>query len=226
VERLSLTEVLATRGRAPVLDKQLDLLRTQRTGETVYVHCAGDLALLRLSSVAIVGAREVSSGGRSRAFKLAKELSQHDVVVVSGLARGVDTAAHMGAILNGGHTIAVIGTPLEKAYPAENAELQEEIYTDHLLISPFAPGEPVFKANFPKRNRVMALLSDATVIVEASDTSGSLHQAAECLRSDRWLFIMKSVLDNPSLTWPKKFMGKNKVMVFSSTDEIIAAIGA
>src|SRR5205814_51885 len=110
-------------------------------------------------------------------------------VIVSGLARGIDTAALMGAIEKGGRTVAVIGTPLDKAYPAENADLQTEIYSHHLLVTPFRIGEQVFKANFPKRNRVMAAISDATVIIEASDTSGTLHQAAECEKLGRWLFI-------------------------------------
>lgn len=223
VVRAHLQQILRKPGHKVVADKQLDLLRA-RDEKDVYVYFAGDAALLEKPSVAIVGAREVSPAGKSRAYKLARELADEGVVIVSGLAKGVDTAAHYGAIQNGGRTIAVIGTPVTKAYPAENKLLQEEIYERHLLLSPFAPEEPVFKANFPKRNRVMALLSDATVIVEASDTSGSLHQAAECLRSDRWLFIMKAVAEDPSLTWPKKFIGHPKVSVLSSTKEILAEI--
>lgn len=218
-----LQNVMRAAGRASAADKQLDMLRNGSSKE-VPVYFAGNIDLLLKPAVAIVGAREVSEEGKSRAYKLAKELARAGVVVVSGLAKGVDTAAHIGAIENGGDTIAVIGTPITKAYPAENAELQEEIYREHLLLSPFAPNEAVFKGNFPKRNRVMALLSDATVIVEASDTSGSLHQAAECVRSGRWLFIMKSVVDNAHLTWPKKFLGKPKVAVLSSTDEILHAV--
>jgi DNA processing protein len=223
VTRASLEQAITAGTRQAPSDRQLDLLRTQRERD-VFVYYAGDPDLLRLPSVAIVGARDVSFEGKSRAYKLAKELSQSDVLVVSGLAKGVDTAAHYGAIQNGGRTLAVIGTPLDKAYPAENAALQEEIYEHHLIVSPFAPGETVFKGNFPKRNRVMALLSDATVIVEASDTSGTLHQAAECQKSNRWLFIMKSVANDPSLTWPAKFIGKPKVAVLSSTQEILDAI--
>lgn len=223
VTRASLQLTIASSGRAAPADKQLDLLRSHDERD-VPVFYAGDAELLTRPGVAIVGAREVSSEGKSRAYKLARELANAGVVVVSGLAKGVDTAAHRGAIDNGGRTIAVIGTPLNKAYPAENAALQEDIYENHLLLSPFAPDGRVFKANFPKRNRVMALLSDATVIVEASDTSGSLHQAAECVRSDRWLFIMRSVLDNRALTWPQKFLGKPKVGVLSSTQEIVDAI--
>jgi DNA processing protein len=224
IGQTDLRTVLARRGRAPIAEKQFDLLAGQG-GREVPLFYAGDLSLLFGPSVAIVGARDVSNEGKSRAYKLAKELAGAGVTIVSGLAKGVDTAAHFGAIDYGGHTAAVIGTPVTKAYPAENAELQEQIYRKHLLLSPFAEEQAVFKGNFPKRNRVMALLTDATVIVEASDTSGSLHQAAECQRSDRWLFIMRSVLDNPALTWPKGFLGKPKVMVLSSTRDVLDAIG-
>ena len=223
VTRANLQQILRKPGRKAVAEKQLDLLRSNDEREA-FVYYSGNSHLLEMPSVAIVGAREVSEAGKSRAYKLARELSEAGVAVVSGLAKGVDTAAHYGAIQNKGRTIAVIGTPLTKAYPAENKLLQEEIYEHHLLLSPFAPGDAVFKSNFPKRNRVMALLSDATVIVEASDTSGSLHQAAECVRSDRWLFIMKSVVENHDLTWPKDFIGKPKVIVMSRTDEILDAI--
>lgn len=223
VVRVHLQQILRKPGHKVLANKQLDLLRSNEHRE-VFVYYAGDISLLDKPSVAIVGAREVSDAGKNRAYKLARELVSAGVVVVSGLAKGVDTAAHYGAIQNHGHTIAVIGTPLTKAYPAENKFLQEEIHGHHLLLSPFADGETVFKANFPKRNRVMALLSDATVIVEASDTSGSLHQAAECLRSDRWLFIMKTVAEDPSLTWPQKFLGHPKVCMLSSTNDILARL--
>lgn len=222
---VDLKAVIRDRGYDVEKPQQLDLLRAKdATSQDVALYYAGDLALLNMPAVAIVGAREVSPQGKSRAYKLAKELTQAGVVVVSGLAKGVDTAAHYGAIDANGHTIAVIGTPISKAYPAENAALQEQIYSQHLLVSPFAAGEAVFQSNFPKRNRVMALLSDATVIVEASDTSGSLHQAAECVRSNRWLFIMKSVMDDPTLTWPSKFLGNPKVAVLASTQDILDAI--
>ena len=89
------------------------------------------------------------------------------------------------------------------------------------MISPFSEGQVVYKSNFPVRNRVMAALSDATVIIEASDTSGTLHQAAECQRLGRWLFIAKSVADDPALKWPRKFLGLPKTKVLASTAEII-----
>jgi len=210
--------------RAPGADRQFDMLRSYGARD-VFLYYSGDIGLLSRRAVSVVGTRDVSEEGRLRAQRLARELAEAGILVMSGLAKGVDFAAHSAAIESRGFTAAVIGTPLNKAYPAENARLQEEIYTNHLLLSPFSPHEQVFKANFPKRNRVMALLSDATVIVEASDTSGTLHQAAECQRNDRWLFIMRSVVENPRVTWPKDFLGHPKTRVLASTNDIVDAVG-
>ncbi|WP_235679054.1 DNA-processing protein DprA [Aquibium microcysteis] len=209
--------------RAAGSERQFDMLRNYGERD-IFLYYAGDLHLLAKRAVSIVGTRDVSEEGRRRATRLARELADADVLVMSGLAKGVDRAAHEATIAAGGFTAAVIGTPLSKAYPIENKSLQEEIYSNHLLITPFADGEPVYKGNFPKRNRVMALLSDATVIVEASDTSGTLHQAAECQRQGRWLFIMRAVAENPRLTWPSKFLSHPKTKVLRSTFDIIEAL--
>jgi DNA processing protein len=188
--------------------------------------CVGDASLLNRKCVAIVGTRGVSPEGAARSRRLARELAGAGVVVVSGLAKGVDTEALSAAIESGGRVVAVIGTPIDRAYPAENKHLQERIYREHLLISQFAPGERVFPTNFPERNKLMAAVSDATAIIEAGDTSGTLHQAAECGRLGRWLFIAKNVVDDPRLQWPKRFLGQPKVDSFSSTEDILKAIGA
>ena len=192
------------------------------TGAKLWI--AGDVSLLKKPCVAIVGARKVSREGAARARRLARELVQSGVIVVSGLAKGVDTEALRSAIDAGGKTIAVIGTPITKAYPAENRKLQETIYRQHLLISQFAPGRVVFQSNFPERNKLMAAISDATVIVEASDTSGSLHQAAECVRLGRWLFIAKSLAENPSLRWPKDFVQYPNTRILNETSDILDLI--
>src|SRR5579859_2010657 len=158
------------------------------------------------------------------ARRLARELSQSGVLVVSGLALGVDTEALKAALEASGRTIAVIGTPIDKAYPAENKRLQELIYRENLLISQFPPGKKTYPSNFPERNKLMATISDATVIVEASDTSGSLHQAAECLKLNRWLFIAKSVLEDRTLQWPSKFTHYAKTRPLNVTDDILNAL--
>jgi DNA processing protein len=186
--------------------------------------CAGDLALTQRKSVAIVGTRSVSPEGAARARRLARELARAGIVVVSGLARGVDTDALSSAIEAGGRVIAVIGTPIDKAYPAENKRLQERIYSEHLLVSQFVPGRRVYQSNFPERNRLMAALSDATAIIEAGETSGTLHQAAECVRLGRWLFIAKSVLEDPSLRWPSKFRAEPRVRPLIETSDILEVV--
>lgn len=219
-----LSELLARVNRESLEDRQLDLLRGS-TGREATVFYAGDLSILNAPSVSIVGTRNVSEAGWKRASQLARFLARNGVAVVSGLAKGVDTAALTSAISNGGRVAAVIGTPLDKAYPAENALLQQQIYAHHLLMSPFKIGDRVFRSNFPVRNRVMAALSDATVIIEASDTSGTLHQAAECVRLKRWLFIARSVVDDQTLTWPTNFLGLPKVGVLTSASDVLNAIG-
>jgi|ERR1043166_2258542 DNA processing protein len=189
------------------------------------IWCVGDTTLLKSKCVAIVGTRNVTEDGARRARRLAKELVAAGIVVVSGLAKGVDTEALQSAIDNGGRVIAVIGTPITQAYPAENKKLQERIYREHLLISQFAPEERVFPSNFPERNKLMAAISDGTAIVEAGETSGTLHQAAECVRLGRWLFICKNVVENPDIQWPTRFVEYNRCVTLHSTPDILRAIG-
>jgi DNA processing protein len=143
---------------------------------------------------------------------------------MSGLARGIDTDALMAAIADGGRVVGVIGTPIDQAYPAENRRLQERISGEHLLISRFAHGERVRGRNFPMRNRLMAALADATIIIEAGERSGTLHQAAECLRLERWLFISGSLIEDPTLKWPARFLGQPRVARLGSTADILSAV--
>ena len=192
----------------------------------VSVWSSGDISLLRSPCVAIVGARNVSTEGAARARRLGRELARAGIVVVSGLAKGVDTEALTAAIEAGGKTIAVIGTPISQAYPAQNKRLQEAIYSSHLLISQFAEGKRVFPSNFPERNKLMAAISDATVIVEATDESGSLHQAAECTRLNRWLFIAASLAQNPALLWPQSFLHYPTTRILNATSDVIETISA
>ncbi len=170
-----------------------------------YLYVAGDQSLLSRTSVAVVGSRKVSPEGARLAATLARELARCGIVTMSGLAEGVDEVAHTAALAAGGRTIAVIGTPLSRVYPAKHARLQQQIYSEHLLISPFPEGTKTFPSHFPERNRVMARLARATVIIEASDTSGSLHQAVECEKNGKRLFIARSVLNDSSLKWPMRF---------------------
>lgn len=219
-------EALRYAGRAGA-PRQLDLLADDEMAHgnvASHFFYAGEISLLRRPCVAVVGTRQVSREGAVRTQRIARELGQAGIVVVSGGANGVDTHAHIAAIEAGGKTIAVIGTPIDRVYPPENAQLQQKIYEHHLLISQFPTGSKVLRANFPQRNKLMATLSDATVVVEASDTSGTLHQAAECRRLGRWLFIARSVVENHDLTWPSKFLKYEKCIPLDDVSDITMRI--
>lgn len=224
VQEIQFARLLAHSGRDALEQKQLDFLRSDANtdvsrGGKVFV--AGDESLLERRCIAVIGARKATENGLRRARQLGRQLAEAGVVVVSGLAEGIDTEALSGAIAAGGKVIAVIGTPIDQAYPAKNKVLQEAIYSEHLLVSQFPYGQRVFPSNFPARNRTMAVLSDASVVVEASDSSGTLHQAVECQRLGRWLVIAKSVVDNPELTWPAKFIDGPKTIVLESTAQLL-----
>jgi DNA processing protein len=155
--------------------------------------------------VAIVGTRHPSPEGERRARKLVKALVEKRVVIISGLAQGVDTLAHAQAIELGGRTIAVLGTPLDQVFPRQNEALQRQIAHGHLLVSEFPPGSAVARGNFPRRNRTMALIADVSVIIEAGDGSGTLSQGWEALRLGRPLFLLKSLLET-NLKWPREML--------------------
>ena len=155
---------------------------------------------------AIIGSRKASQEGLGVARDITRTLVRRGVIIVSGLAEGIDTSAHKTTIEEGGHTIAVLGTPLNRVYPQQNFQLQETIKRNHVAISQFPIGHPTQPKNFVLRNRTMALISNASIIVEAGEKSGSLHQGWEALRLGRPLFIWKSVVNNPSLSWPKRML--------------------
>lgn len=184
--------------------------------ELLYYQGWWDLAASR--SVAIVGTRKPTPEGLARARRLAKALVRDDFTIVSGLATGIDTTAHETAIEEGGRTVAVIGTPISHVYPRENAELQQRIARDFLLISqvPVCRYENQdYRRNrlfFPERNITMSALTEATIIVEAGETSGTLIQARAALAQGRKLFILESCF-HQDLSWPDKFVERGAVRV-------------
>lgn len=199
---------------------------------TPLLYYRGNIALVESKSVSVVGSRKASPEGRGRARRIAKELCAAGVTVVTGLARGIDTEATEAAIEAGGQTIGVIGTPIDESYPKENALLQEKVARKHLLLSqvPFYryATEPftAHRSRFPERNELMAAVSDATVIVEASDTSGTLSQARACLQQGRPLFIMRSLASDPAVSWPRKYLERDGVHILDSAEQVLLAIGA
>jgi DNA processing protein len=190
--------------------------------EVLYYRGYWDLVYSR--SVAIVGTRNPSPEGLARTRKLVRSLVEDNFTIVSGLAAGVDTEAHKTALAEGGRTIAVIGTPLSFAYPRTNAALQEQIGRDFLVISqvPVQRWEKqdhrVNRFFFPERNITMSALTEATVIVEAGETSGTLVQARAALAQKRKLFILDSNFTKPGLTWPQRFEDRGAVRVRNYSD--------
>ena len=183
------------------------LNEVERKNAPEKLYTAGDVALLRNGPrVSVVGSRRASDEGVRRAEILTKALVERHAVVISGLAEGIDTAAHETAIALGGKTVAVLGTPLDKVFPAKNRPLQDRIMRDYLAVSQFPSGYPSGRESFPIRNRTMALLSDATVIVEAGEKSGTVHQGWEALRLGRLLFLMESIATSAALSWPTEMI--------------------
>ncbi len=179
----------------------------------------GHWDLIHTRSVAVVGTREPTPDGCARARKIVKSLVGDGFTIVSGMARGIDTVAHRTAIEEGGRTIAVLGTPLSAHYPAENAELQAFLAREHLVISQ-VPIERYAAQNprtnrffFPERNKTMSALTEATIIIEAGETSGTLVQAREALKQGRKLFILNSAFEDPRLTWPRRFEEQGAIRV-------------
>lgn len=190
----------------------------------------GDWELVDKRGVAVVGTRNPSPEGAANAKRIAQALVRRGFTVVSGLARGIDSAAHAGALEEGGRTVAVIGTPLFDYYPRENARLQEALAKDHLVISqvPFLRyKQQHYRANslfFPARNVTMSALTEATIIVEAGNTSGTLVQARAALAQGRKLFILDSCFRNQELSWPAKYEAQGAIRVRNVT-EIMDALG-
>ena len=137
----------------------------------------GNRSLFDGIAVAVIGARFASQEGLIASREIAGDLARSGIVVVSGLARGIDSAAHRGALDAGGKTIAVLGTGIDRVYPAENSALTEEIAAKGLLVTEFPPGSPPEDWHFPRRNRIISGLSKAVVVVEAKEKSGSLITA-------------------------------------------------
>jgi DNA processing protein len=179
--------------------------------------------LVESRSVAVVGTRTPTPDGIARTRQLVRKLVKDDFTVASGLATGIDTGAHETAIAEGGRTIAVIGTPLSHTYPKENAELQRKIADEFLLISqvPVRRYERQdYRKNrffFPERNITMSALTEATIIVEAGQTSGTLIQARAALHQGRKLFILDNCF-HKGLTWPQKFAEKGAIRVMDYDD--------
>lgn len=154
------------------------------------LYCVGDVQLLDSKQIAVVGSRKATLAGKQIAESLAGQLSDSGLTVTSGMATGIDSYAHMGALKNSGNTVAVLGTGIDRCYPASNSSLYAQIAECGLLVSEFDLGSPPKKTHFPQRNRIISGLSIGTLVVEATRHSGSLITARYALQQDREVFAV------------------------------------
>lgn len=173
-------------------------------------------------SVAIVGSRMASSAGRDFAASVARGLVAHEVTVVSGLAEGIDTAAMTAAVELGGRVVAIVGTGIDRAYPAANAQLQATIAERGLVLTQFLPGFRGARWAFPARNRTMSAYVQVTVIVEASEQSGTKHQALEAVAHGRRLVLHRGVAEGT--TWGRTLADRPDVFVVETPGEAITQL--
>jgi DNA processing protein len=182
-----------------------------------FVFLAGALGRRDARSVAVVGSRRASRAGLLAARAIAEHLAARAYTVVSGLAAGIDTAAHTAALASGGRTVAVIGTGLQRCYPPVNRELQTRIACAGAVVSQFRPEQGPTRDGFPARNAVMSGLSRATVIVEATRASGARGQARMALAHARPVFVREPLLEQQ---WARELASKPGTHVFDSPSEI------
>ncbi|NOZ78634.1 MAG: DNA-protecting protein DprA [Acidobacteria bacterium] len=179
-------------------------------------------------AVAIVGSRKATVYGRQVADLLGREMAAAGVVVVSGMARGVDAAAHRGALGAGGPTVAVWGTGPDRVYPPEHVELAEEIAASGALVTEYPPGTPARRYHFPERNRIIAGMTAATVVVEAAARSGALVTARFALEEDREVFAVPGSILSPMSVGPNTLLslGARPVLTPRTILDVVAPADA
>ena len=186
-----------------------------------FIWVRGRLESRNLRAIAMVGTRQASQQGRAAAARLARGLATAGVTVLSGLARGIDTAAHAATLEAGGTTVAVIGTGiLARVYPPENGELARRIVgSGGALVSQFWPEAAPRKANFPRRNVVMSGMAAGTVVVEAGSTSGARMQARLALEHGKRLFLPQALVENEA--WASTYAARPGVTVVGDPNDIL-----
>jgi len=187
-----------------------------------FLFVRGALPTDDVRSLAVVGTRSASGEGLTAARSLAEQLTRRSVSVISGLARGIDAAAHEGALDAGGHTVAVVGTGIDIVYPKEHADLAERIVrSGGALVSQFLPGQPPSRFRFPLRNRTMSGLALGTAVIEASHTSGARMQARIALEHGKRVFLLSRLVTREP--WARGMLARGAVEV-ESIEPIIDVI--
>lgn len=191
------------------------------------LYARGDLAVLDAPCVAIVGTRQASGYGRATTTELADELARAGVTVVSGLALGIDGEAHTAAIAAGGRSVAVLPSPLDRIYPPRHRRLADELVASGgALVSELAPGQPSGRPDFARRNRIIAGLSMAVVVVEAPDRSGALLTASAAIAYEKELYAVPGPIDAATSRGCNRLIADQQATLVTSAAALLQQIGA
>lgn len=189
-----------------------------------FLFIRGEIEEADTRSVAVVGTRQASEAGIRRAQHMSALLVEHQVTVVSGLARGIDTAAHRSALDSGGRTLAVLGTGITRCYPAENRDLAEEVTRHGALVSQFWPTRAPGRDTFPRRNVVTSGLSQGTVVIEASSTSGAKMQARLALEHGKKVFLLRSLVTDQK--WARTYVQERGALEVGDVEDVIRQLAS
>ncbi len=187
-----------------------------------FLFVRGELTEADERAIAVVGTRTASQDGLAQAKRLATQLAHEGFTVVSGLARGIDGAAHAAALDAGGRTLAVLGTGIDRIYPPEHEALSQRILERGAHVSQFWPDAPPAKFTFPMRNVVTSGMALGTVVVEAHGRSGARLQARICLEHGKRLFLVRSLVLQES--WAQSYAEHPAAMVIDSVDDVLKAV--
>jgi len=202
-------------------DAAYPYLLTQISVPPVFLFYKGDVGVLSSKQIAIVGSRNASSSGLRHSYSIAGQLVQAGFVITSGLAQGIDGAAHSGALDAGGLSIAVMGTGLGSVYPRSNQTLANRILDSGCWVSEYLPGSAPVAANFPRRNRIISGLSLGVLVVEARLKSGTLITARTALEQNREVFAIPGPIDYPGSVGCHNLISEGAKLV-QSVDDIIS----
>jgi DNA processing protein len=206
-------------------DEAYPALLRQTVNFPPLLYCSGNIELLASPQIAIVGSRHCTPGGAKTATDFARVLAQSGLTITSGMATGIDTQAHLGALSCGGNTIAVTGTGLDRIYPSSNRQMAYDIQEKGLLVTEFPLGTSPRSDNFPRRNRIISGLCVATLVVEAARRSGSLITAHQAVEQGREVFAIPGSIHNPQVRGCHQLIREGAKLVDQASD-IIEELGS
>ncbi|MFN7925055.1 MAG: DNA-processing protein DprA [Bryobacteraceae bacterium] len=207
----------------PVQDPRYPAALKEIFDPPLVLFARGRTELLQKSSIAVVGTRRPSPYGIAATERLSKDLASKGLVITSGMARGIDTAAHKAALAVAGETIAVFGSGVDHIYPAENRKLSEEISTKGLLLSEFPMGNPGHPQNFPIRNRIISGLSVGVLIVEGAQYSGSAITATMAMEQGREVFAVPGNITS-KMSWAPNLLIKQGAKLVQDAEDVLAEL--